>query len=120
MDCQILNVMIQPAVENAIFHGIAPKETTGKLWIIIRREEENLVVCVEDDGVGMTEETIAEQLQSEHVQKGGVRKIGIANVRNRIRETYGEPYDLQIKSKVNEGTRVIMTVPFVRQKQEGE
>jgi two-component system sensor histidine kinase YesM len=120
MDCQILNVMIQPVVENAIFHGIAPKETTGKLWIIIRREEENLVVCVEDDGVGMTEETIAEQLQSEHVQKGGVRKIGIANVRNRIRETYGEPYDLQIKSKVNEGTRVIMTVPFVRQKQEGE
>ncbi len=113
-DCQILNVMVQPAVENAIFHGIAPKEGTGKLSVSVCRDKNVLVVCVEDNGVGMSPETLAEQMKPDHVQRGGVRKIGVANVRNRIREIYGEPYNLQIESKLNMGTKVIMTVPYVK------
>lgn len=114
MDCEILNVMVQPVVENAIFHGIVPKEEAGKLKICVFREGEKLVVRVEDDGVGMSQETLAEQLSPDHKQKGGMRKIGVANVRNRIREIYGEPYDLKIESEVNVGTKVIMTVPYVK------
>lgn len=113
-DCQILNVMVQPAVENAIFHGIAPKEGSGKLLVSVCRDKNVLVVCVEDNGVGMSPETLAEQMKPDHVQRGGVRKIGVANVRNRIREIYGEPYNLQIESKLNMGTKVIMTVPYVK------
>ena len=114
MDCEILNVMVQPVVENAIFHGIVPKEDAGKLEICVSKEGEKLVVRVEDDGVGMSQETLAEQLSPDHKQKGGMRKIGVANVRNRIREIYGEPYDLKIESELNVGTRVIMTVPYVK------
>ena len=115
MDCQILNVMLQPAVENAIFHGIAPKEEPCELKISIERQGDSLVACVEDNGVGMSPETLAEQMRPGHPQKGGIRKIGVANVRNRIRETYGEPYDLVIESELNVGTKVTMTVPYVKE-----
>lgn len=114
MDCEILNVMVQPVVENAIFHGIVPKEDAGQIQIHVRREKNNLIICVEDNGVGMSPETLAEQMRPGHEQKGSVRKIGLANVRNRIREIYGEPYDLVIESEENVGTKVIMTVPYVK------
>lgn len=116
MDCQILNVMLQPAVENAIFHGIAPKEETCVLKISIYREGETLKLIVEDDGIGMSKETLEEQMKPGHVQKGGMRKIGVANVKDRIREIYGDPYSLIIESELDVGTKVIMTVPYKKEK----
>lgn len=118
--CKILNVMIQPAVENAIFHGIAPKDEQCKLKIVIRKVEEALEVCVEDNGIGMSQETLAELMSPEHVQKGGVRKIGVSNVRERINNIFGAPYNLEIKSELGVGTRVIMTVPYLIQKTGGQ
>lgn len=115
MDCQILNVMLQPAVENAIFHGIAPKEETCVLKISVYREGETLKLIVEDDGIGMSKETLEEQMKPDHTQKGGMRKIGVANVKNRIREIYGEPYSLIIESELDVGTKVIMTVPYKKE-----
>ena len=111
-DCQILNVMIQPAVENAIFHGIAPKGEKCHLLIAIHKTDQGVRVVVEDDGIGMSEETLAEIMKPEHTQSGGVRKIGVANVRSRIEEIFGEPYTLKIESELNIGTRVIMEVPY--------
>jgi len=111
-DCQILNVMIQPAVENAIFHGIAPKGEKCALLIAIHKVDQKLCVIVEDNGIGMSKETLAEIMKPEHLQRGGVRKIGVANVRSRIEEIFGQPYTLKIESELNIGTRVIMEVPY--------
>ncbi|MEI3412060.1 MAG: ATP-binding protein [Blautia sp.] len=69
MDCEILNVMVQPAVENAIFHGIVPKEENCKLKFSVCKEKEHLVVSVEDNGVGMSPETLAEQMCPGHEAK---------------------------------------------------
>ncbi len=118
MDCQILNVMLQPAVENAIFHGIAPMDTSekpGELVISIHRREDRLIIKVRDDGVGMTPEVLEEQMKPEHVQRDGVRKIGVANVRDRIRNVYGPPYELRIESVYGEGTCVTMEVPYEKE-----
>jgi len=115
-ECEILNVMLQPAVENAIFHGIAPKEENGRLKISIRREGDSLHVMVADDGIGMTVETLNELTKPDHNPNGGVRKIGVANVRDRIREIFGQPYGLTIESELGIGTRVIMIVPYMKQK----
>lgn len=115
LDCQVLNVMLQPAVENAIFHGIAPKDGKGRLLIDISRESDALRVRIEDDGIGMTPEILAEQLRPGYTQRGGVRKIGVANVRDRISEIYGEPYCLMIESEAGVGTKVIMTVPYKKE-----
>lgn len=114
MECTVLNVMLQPIVENAIFHGIAPKEGSGLLQISVEREENDLKICVEDDGIGMDQKTIEMQLnQSDLHQKDGIRKLGIANVRERIQEEYGTKYGLTIFSKLGAGTRVIITVPYI-------
>lgn len=113
MECRILNVMLQPAVENAIFHGISPKEGNGVLTISVHRENDDLIICVEDDGVGMSQERLAELFTEEQARKGDVRKIGVANVRDRIKEIYGEAYNLKIESRLGLGTRVIMNVPYV-------
>ena len=61
-NCAIPNVMLQPIVENAIFHGIAPKEEKGFLRINVFKMDENLVISVEDDGVGMSQETMTDIL----------------------------------------------------------
>lgn len=114
MECKILNVMIQPAVENAIFHGIAPKEGKCALKISAHRKDNAVEICVEDNGVGMSEEILQELMCTSHKQKEGVRKIGVANVKKRIRNIFGEPYDLEIESKVNVGTKVIMTIPYIK------
>ena len=115
MGCKILNVMIQPAVENAIFHGIAPKEGNCVLKISVCRKEETLEILVEDNGVGMSEKILQDLMRTTYKQKEGIRKIGVANVRNRIRTIFGEPYDLKIESKENVGTKVIMTVPYTEE-----
>ncbi|MDO4275829.1 MAG: sensor histidine kinase [Eubacteriales bacterium] len=114
-ECMILNVMLQPAVENAIFHGIAPKDEKSILRISICRKGTVLEACVEDNGIGMSKEKVDELMRPGYTQKGGVRKIGVANVKARIRENFGEPYDLLIESELGVGTKVIMSVPYMVQ-----
>ncbi|MFV0363990.1 MAG: sensor histidine kinase [Suipraeoptans sp.] len=116
--CQILNVMLQPAVENAIFHGIAPKDKEGLLLIVVKREGDTLVVIIGDNGIGMENETIEEVLKPERTEFNGIRKIGVANVRDRIKEIYGEPYELTIHSELGVGTEVIMKVPYIKNSEE--
>ena len=112
LNCQILNVTLQPVVENAIFHGIAPKDGSGKIEICFIHEDTTLKIRISDDGIGMSEETLADLMNESYVQKSGIHKIGLGNVRRRIQEIYGDPYTLSVQSEVNKGTVVIITVPF--------
>lgn len=112
LNCQILNVTLQPVVENAIFHGIAPKDGSGKIKICFVHDNTMLKIRISDDGIGMSEETLADLLNESYVQKSGIHKIGLGNVRRRIQEIYGAPYTLTVQSEVNKGTIVVITVPF--------
>ena len=114
LDCQVLNVMLQPVVENAIFHGIAPKNGVGKIKIMIRRAEQFLELVVEDDGVGMSRETMNDMLKTDYIQKSGIHKIGIGNVKQRILDIYGVLNGLDVESTENVGTRIIMRIPFIK------
>ena len=116
--CSIVSVMLQPVVENAIFHGIAPKEGPGRIDILVESEQKKLLrISVRDDGVGMTGETLAQVLREDYEQKGSVHKIGVGNVRARIREIYGEPYGMTVESRPLEGTCVVMTIPYEQDKE---
>jgi two-component system sensor histidine kinase YesM len=113
LDCQILNVMLQPSVENAIFHGIAPKEGEGKIDITIMKQDSLLHIEIEDNGVGMSAETLESILDASSLPSGGIHKIGIGNVKQRIHEVYGDdPFGLWIESSLGEGTKVRMTIPY--------
>ncbi|MCR5055260.1 MAG: histidine kinase [Lachnospiraceae bacterium] len=106
-------VMMEPIVENAIFHGIAPNDEKGHLTVKIEREEDLLSITVEDDGIGMDEETIEKLLSDTTSERGAIHKIGIANVRKRIKQIYGEEFDIIIESAPGAGSRVLIKVPYM-------
>lgn len=105
------NLILQPLIENAIEHGIDLK-LDGRGKIIIRgwNEKEILYLSVEDNGVGMSEETADNILT--HNSKG----YGVRNVNERIKLMYGSEYGLKIESKEGKGTRITISLPVVIRK----
>lgn len=107
----IPNVLIQPFVENAIYHGLAVKPEGGMLTIRICKIASDLEIRVIDDGIGM-ERNIVDRILIENDEKNGfMRSIGISNVKERILHIYGEPYGISIESQPENGTEVIITIP---------
>jgi len=113
-DCHIIKFTLQPIVENAIFHGIEPKAIEGIIDINIKNIDNNQIsIEIIDNGVGMSEDKIKEILTSkETTSKTSFNNIGISNVNERIKLTFGNEYGLNINSKLNEYTNMIITIPY--------
>lgn len=113
-DCHIIKFTLQPIVENAIFHGIEAKSIEGIIDININKTENSTIsIEVIDNGVGMSVEKIKELLTSkETTSTSSFNNIGISNVNERIKLTFGDEFGLNIKSKLNEYTNMIITIPY--------
>ena len=112
LQIQILRFTLQPIVENAIFHGIEPKERAGKIQIHIFRSPCAVQIDVTDDGVGMDAETIQQVLTEETSGKSQFfRQIGIASVNRRIQYNFGEQYGLSITSEPGKFTTMTILLP---------
>ena len=109
LQCESLNLILQPLVENAIHHGIEEK-TDGRGKITVRGwKEDNCVwFMVEDNGVGMEQEVADKILTME--SKG----YGVRNVDERIRLCYGEKYAMKVESIVGKGTKMTIHFPARR------
>lgn len=107
--------ILEPLVENAIFHGIIPKKIIGTIIIRTRLVGDDLEIKVIDDGIGMEQDKIMEILhvnkQGQKTTKPGFNNIGVYNVNERMMLSYGDEYGLIIKSAVNEGTMVVLRFP---------
>jgi hypothetical protein len=90
------HLILQPLVENAIVHGLAPRASGGTLWIRASIGKSGLVVTVEDDGVG---------LSSPEAQTG----VGLANTRARLAAMYGEGASLEVSDRSGGGVVVTLT-----------
>lgn len=108
---KIVKVIIQPIVENAIYHGIKNMPDTGTIDISVAIEKENMVITVSDDGVGMKQEIIDRILDPVHNKGVELQGVGISNVIERIKLNYGEEYGLQYESELYGGTRVKIVLP---------
>ena len=114
----ILKLILQPLVENALYHGIKNKRCGGTIIVRARQKNENEVLLeVEDDGVGFTPDKLA-QLQAALEDDSGDIKLesgfAIGNVNTRIRLYYGRQYGLSIKSEYNTGTCAALVIPARR------
>ncbi|MCU6709932.1 sensor histidine kinase [Paenibacillus sp. J5C_2022] len=120
--CMVIKMILQPIVENAIFHGLELKMDRGYLHIEARVEKANgdLVIVVKDNGEGMSSkqlDSICSRLSLEKTDDGDTgsssqfQRIGISNVHQRIKLSYGSAYGLYIKSESNVGTEVILRMP---------
>lgn len=92
-------LLVQPLVENAIKHGIAPLGRGGRVSLRVRPEGRGFVVIVEDDGVGIGSSPIR-----------GAGKA-VANVRDRLKLTYGEEARLELAARPGGGTRAVVSIP---------
>lgn len=108
MECQTLNLILQPLVENAIDHGIdLNEEGAGLISIRGWSEGNRIYLTVTDNGVGMDEETANSILTKE--SKG----YGICNVNERIMLYYGEAYHLTVESALGVGTTITICIPKI-------
>lgn len=112
-DCLINKFTLQPLVENAIFHGIEPKQSTGHITIHVAHDGlSDITVSVEDDGIGMDAGQI-EKIFSEgsNDKSQFFKEIGLMNIHKRIKYEFGEQYGIFIESEPGLYTRMIVHIP---------
>ena len=120
LDCSVPKIILQPIVENAISHGLETSLEFGHLIIGSKTDEEdNLVIWVFDNGVGIEDEVLQEikkQIENENLKTivKNNSSIGVANVSNRLKLMYGDEYGIKIDSKSGEGTKVWIKIPVRR------
>ena len=117
-DIEINNLTLQPLVENAIVHGILSEEgRTGRITIYGEIVEDEAVIYVTDDGIGMTEEEVLNvyiRIEGRGMPKGSETNhgYGLYNVHQRLQHQFGNGYGVNIMSSKNEGTSCIIILPI--------
>ncbi|MDF2514507.1 MAG: sensor histidine kinase [Herbinix sp.] len=108
-----VKLILQPIIENCIVHGFGGTTGGGIIHITGRKEENTIVFEIKDNGKGMEMDVcdrITLKMNSSILGVGD--SIGMRNVNQRIKIYFGEPYGINIKSKINEGTTVSLCIPI--------
>jgi len=119
LDCEVLKLLLQPLIENAIFHGIAAAERRGTITVIGRSRGAKLQLFVIDDGAGISREALRSLALNRKQDPKSFNHVGLINVHERIRIHYGEEYGLRILSRPNRGTVVRVELPRRLLRKEG-
>lgn len=106
-DIKLPKIVLQPLVENAIYHGIKESERPGKITITVSKRDTFIDICIADNGVGIKENTTSTK------ELGGV---GIKNFKERLTLFFGEAFSMEIESESNAYTKVYLHLPL---KEEG-
>jgi len=102
---KILKLLLQPIVENALYHGIKNTRERGKITVSVEKEGEKLRFTVADNGIGMNKETLDELVYN--INHGtGEKGYGLYNVNRRIKLYYGQSEGIEVKSEYKKGTEV--------------
>ncbi|MOA07190.1 putative sensor-like histidine kinase [compost metagenome] len=116
-DYPMIKLVLQPIVENAIYHGMDDSKPLMRIELTSEVTPQALLLYIKDDGVGMSEETLERLNRSlagaenagEMRNSGG---IGLKNVNERIKLHYGNSYGLKVSSVSGQGTKVILQLPL--------
>ncbi|MBI6871400.1 sensor histidine kinase [Clostridium aciditolerans] len=106
-----IKLILQPIIENSIYHGIECSVDEGEIFIYAGIENDKLLLMVKDTGLGMNEELVENILLTEHRKSKG-SGVGIKNVDERIKLCYGSEYGLKIESELEVGTTVKIYLPL--------
>ncbi|AGA57667.1 putative signal transduction protein with a C-terminal ATPase domain [Thermobacillus composti KWC4] len=106
-------MLLQPLVENAIFHGIAPKDSGGSIRIRVREEGTDAVIEIEDDGIGIPPDKLPGLLDAgRNAKRRGMTGLGLSHVHQTLQLYYGPPYGVRVHSREGEGTLVELRLPI--------
>lgn len=121
MRVPIIKLVLQPLIENAIYHGLKYKEGKGLLIVRGYREGENAVLQIKDNGAGMDEQTLSHIFEKHKVNYRS-NGVGVYNVQKRLQLYYGMDYGITYSSKQGEGTTASIVIPMnvIPMKQEAD
>ncbi|MCL6458393.1 MAG: sensor histidine kinase, partial [Gorillibacterium sp.] len=102
-----------------LYHGIEQMVDVGLIRITAKRQGEDLLFVIEDNGVGISAKHLEKLRSGQAVinESENSSGVGLGNVRERIRLYYGKPYGIHIESALEEGTRVSICIPLVKEEQ---
>ncbi len=113
LDCKIEKLILQPLVENAIFHGISSYEDGGQIKISICRQDTQVKIKIWDNGVGL-ENSCQPSEHTVQIKHG----IGLDNVKKRLYLMYGEKYHLDLFTPTEGGTAALLEIPYQKEEKE--
>lgn len=116
---RMVKVILQPLVENAIYHGIKKKRGSGCIRITSEETEQDIILLVEDNGIGMDADQVRSLFEQDRTYEAG-RGVGIQNVHQRLMLHYGNDYGLRYSSVPGEGTIVMVRIPKHQKPQEDD
>jgi two-component system sensor histidine kinase YesM len=120
LNLRVVKIMLQPLLENSIYHGIKPLGGKGLIKVKACIKNKNLVIEVKDNGVGMDAQSIVqlnEDLDKEYIQRNS--HIGLVNVNQRVKLLFGEEYGMEVASSLKEaGIKVTLTLPLIPEKKQ--
>ncbi len=121
LGCKIPKLIIQPLIENAVYHGLEMKKGSGTIELNIHKTNNIMYIYVTDDGLGIDENTLSDlkaKMDEDIFNNSGHApqdnsKIGVINVHRRLRLLYGDEYGLTIQSQVRQGTTITIKIPVL-------
>lgn len=117
LDYYCNKITLQPIIENAIVHGLDLLVEEGRIDVRVEQDGDDIVFCVQDNGVGMSQEQIDSILKQDSRERSG---IGIKNVNDRLQIYFGKRYGLSITSELDVGTCVEIRMPKIKESEEYE
>ncbi|MCL6563959.1 MAG: histidine kinase [Firmicutes bacterium] len=109
LSARIPVLTLQPLVENAIVHGLGPKDGPGRVILMVRRRRHHLSILVADDGVGIPREALSRLFESGY---GSGMGLGLANVYERLKALCGPRATIRVRSREGAGTAVLVRIPW--------
>jgi two-component system sensor histidine kinase YesM len=109
---KVIKIILQPLVENSIYHGIKNNAGVGIVRITGRIVDKRILLQVSDNGIGMTADSIRNMVEKTDKSEEG-SGIGVSNVNQRIRLYFGEQYGITFESELGQGTTANIWLPIL-------
>ena len=116
-NCLTLRMILQPLIENAVYHGIRPCRLDGTIRLDVKRDGNVIHLTVKDNGCGISEDVLEKIEQSLEApicdySDASLGVYGIKNIQDRIQLAYGTDYRLSVETEPDCGTSVTITIPY--------
>ena len=112
-ECKIIKLILQPLVENSLYHGLKYKDGQGHITITGYRQGNKLIIKVMDDGAGISEDKLKQIFSEGNKSHRKHNGVGMGNIQSRIKLYYGEAFGLQAESEEGVGTTITITIPYI-------
>lgn len=113
LECEIIKMIIQPLIENAIYHGLSECSSNGKIIIQGQKIGNELLLTISDNGIGIQAEALKDLNDYINDKNNKFKGIALRNINRRLKLNYGKQYGLEIFSVFGHGTSMVLTLPYI-------